>query len=119
MRTSILGVHEFGDIDAVIANTVAACKVTHADPRCIASCVAVTTAIASMLQGKHVTEKGGYDIDAVIKESFDHAYETAIKNAVEHGGDSLETTPEVRKSAAAIFVYTARRTRINLVIMTM
>lgn len=94
MRTSILGVHEFGDIDAVIANTVAACKVTHADPRCIASCVAVTTAIASMLQGKHVTERGEYDIDAVIKESFDHAYETAIKNAVEHGGDSLETTPE-------------------------
>ena len=44
-----------------------------------------------------MTERGEYDIDAVIKESFDHAYETAIKNAVEHGGDSLETTPEVRK----------------------
>lgn len=103
MRTSILGVHEFGDIDAVIANTMAACKVTHTDPRCIASCVAVTTAVASMLQGKHMTERGEYDIDAVIKESFDHAYETAIKNAVEHGGDSLKTTPEVRKSPTPVF----------------
>lgn len=94
MRTSILGIHDFGDIDAVIANTMAACKVTHADPRCLASCIAVTTAIALMLQGRHVTETGEYDIDAVIDEAFNYAYETAIKNAEEHGGDLLETTPE-------------------------
>ena len=98
MRTSILGIHDFGDIDAVIANTMAACKVTHADPRCLASCIAVTTAIALMLQGRHVTETGEYDIDAVIDEAFNYAYETAIKNAEEHGGDLLETTPEVSTS---------------------
>ncbi|PFX16366.1 uncharacterized protein LOC111342294 [Stylophora pistillata] len=77
MRTSILGVHNFGDIDAVIKNTKAACKVTHADPRCIASCVAVTTAIAMMLQGKHfVEESGSYDAEALIKEAFGYACAT-------------------------------------------
>ena len=83
MRTSILGVHDFGDIDKVIANTKEACQVTHADPRCIASCVAVTTAVALMLQGKHLKESGDYDIDAVIEEAFNHARGT------------LETTEEV------------------------
>ncbi|KAJ7375938.1 hypothetical protein OS493_037901 [Desmophyllum pertusum] len=74
MRTSILGVHDFGNIDTVIANTKAACKVTHADPRCIASCVAVTTAIAMMLQGKHfVKESKSYDVKAVMKDAYEYA----------------------------------------------
>ena len=77
MRTSILGVHDFGDINAVIENTKAACKVTHADPRCIASCVAVTTAIAMMLQGRHfVKESNSYDVDAVIKDAYGYACAT-------------------------------------------
>lgn len=77
MRTSILGVYNFGDVDAVIENTKAACKVTHADPRCIVSCVAMTTAIAMMLQGKHfVEESGSYDAEALIKEGFGYACAT-------------------------------------------
>ena len=83
MRTSILGIHDFGDIDAVIANTKEACQVTHADPRCIASCVAVTTAVALMLQGKHSKESGNYDIEAVIRDAYNYAR------------DTLETAPEV------------------------
>jgi len=50
MRTSILGVPQFHDLNKVIENTKKICLTTHADPRCIASCVAVTTAIAQMLQ---------------------------------------------------------------------
>ena len=41
------------DLPKVVQNTIEICKVTHADPRCIASCVAVTSAIALMLQGKY------------------------------------------------------------------
>lgn len=72
MRTSILGVLDFDNLDKVIANTIEICKVTHADTRCIASCVAVTTAIALMLQGKYET-KDGLDVAAVLKEAKSHA----------------------------------------------
>jgi len=51
MRTSILGLPEFHNIDKVVENTVKISKVTHADPRCLASSVAVTVAISKMLQG--------------------------------------------------------------------
>ena len=33
MRTSILGLHRYWDMDQVIKNTLEICKVTHADPR--------------------------------------------------------------------------------------
>lgn len=67
MRTSILGTIHFQDLNKVIENTKNACKITHADPRCVASCVAVTTAIALMLQGKYKMKNGDYDVDAIIK----------------------------------------------------
>lgn len=52
MRTSILGIPKFDDLGSVVFNAQNICKATHADPRCIASCVVVATAIALMLQGK-------------------------------------------------------------------
>jgi len=52
MRTSIMGVWQFQDLEKVRSNTIDMCRVTHHDPRCIASTVAVTRAIALMLQGK-------------------------------------------------------------------
>ncbi|XP_066283565.1 ADP-ribosyl-[dinitrogen reductase] glycohydrolase-like isoform X2 [Branchiostoma lanceolatum] len=73
MRTSILGVHQYQDLDAVIHNTEKLCRVTHADPRCIASCVAVTTAIAMMLQGKHWKEDGTIDVGGITSDSFEYA----------------------------------------------
>lgn len=76
MRTSVLGIQDFGDIDKVIANSTEACLVTHADPRCIASCVAVTTAIALMLQGKHVKDCGSFDIEAIIRDAYDYSSNT-------------------------------------------
>eukprot|EP00058_Branchiostoma_floridae_P016229 XP_002601717.1 hypothetical protein BRAFLDRAFT_76064 [Branchiostoma floridae] len=63
MRTSILGVHHFWDLDTVGENAKLFCQTTHADPRCVASCVAVTTAIAQMLQGET-------DLEKIIKKSF-------------------------------------------------
>eukprot|EP01112_Ceratiomyxa_fruticulosa_P016264 TRINITY_DN4886_c0_g1_i1.p1 TRINITY_DN4886_c0_g1~~TRINITY_DN4886_c0_g1_i1.p1 ORF type:complete len:369 (+),score=71.30 TRINITY_DN4886_c0_g1_i1:84-1190(+) len=57
MRTSILGVIDYTNIDKVISNTLRICKTTHADPRCLASCIAVTTLIAYVLQGKEVNNE--------------------------------------------------------------
>lgn len=37
------------DLDKVAANTCAISQVTHADPRCTASCVAATTAVSSII----------------------------------------------------------------------
>ena len=84
MRTSVLGIQDFSDIKTVITNTEKACRVTHADPRCIASCVAVTTAIALMLQGKHRNQDGGFDDMALTKAAYGHAC------------DCLETADEVK-----------------------
>lgn len=73
MRTSAMGIYHYKDIDKVIHNTLQFCKVTHADPRCQASCVAVTTAIAMMLQGKHFDEsKNAFDIVKLIDESYQY-----------------------------------------------
>lgn len=84
MRTSILGTMQYHDLPKVIENTKNACKVTHADPRCIASCVAVTVAIALMLQGKYKMKSGEYDVDAIIKEAHATAEQELEKN--EHVG---------------------------------
>jgi ADP-ribosylglycohydrolase len=62
MRTSILGIIDYNDLSKVLRNSLEICRVTHIDPRCIASCVAVTTAISLMLQGynldliKHISQ---------------------------------------------------------------
>eukprot|EP00026_Physarum_polycephalum_P002884 Phypoly_transcript_02893.p1 GENE.Phypoly_transcript_02893~~Phypoly_transcript_02893.p1 ORF type:complete len:395 (+),score=66.58 Phypoly_transcript_02893:1362-2546(+) len=57
MRTSILGIPHFEDLGVVIANTQNICKTTHADPRCVASCVFVTSLIAMMLKGEPCTDE--------------------------------------------------------------
>ena len=73
MRTSVLGTMKFNDLDKVIENTRNACKVTHADPRCIASCIAVTIAIALMLQRKYVTSNGEHDVDKIMEICYSYA----------------------------------------------
>jgi hypothetical protein len=84
MRTSILGMMQYHDLPKVIENTKNACKVTHADPRCVASCVAVTMAIALMLQGKYKMKSGEYDVDGITKEAHAIAEKELEKN--EHVG---------------------------------
>lgn len=37
------------DVEMVKKNTMDICQVTHADPRCAASCIAVTTAVSHLL----------------------------------------------------------------------
>jgi len=52
MRTSILGIWDFAKIENVKQNTENTAKITHYDPRCIGSCVAVTSTISKILQGE-------------------------------------------------------------------
>lgn len=51
MRTSILGVWEREKYLKVIANAAGVARLTHADPRCVGCSVAVSLAIAGILNG--------------------------------------------------------------------
>jgi len=78
MRTSILGLHQWKDLEAVSKNSIEICKVTHHDPRCQASVIAVSTCIAQMLQhtARGVTHKGkpqAVNVESLIKNSFSMA----------------------------------------------
>lgn len=52
MRTSILGLWRSDSLGEVRANAEKVCRITHYDPRCVGSCVAVSSAIALLVQGK-------------------------------------------------------------------
>jgi len=66
MRTSVLGIWQFHDEAAIKRNAEAVCKITHFDPRCVASCLAVTLAISRMLIGENDIEKLLRDIEAEV-----------------------------------------------------
>ena len=73
MRTAPIGLIFYHSLSDVITNTIEACQVTHTDPRCAASCVALTLAIALSLRGYdcqsifEAAEKGGLE---VLKNEF-------------------------------------------------
>lgn len=75
MRTSVVGTHRFRDLEEVAKNASDIARVTHHDHRCQASAVAVSVAIAMMLQRneKHVDRKGHYKVDQIIKDTYDIA----------------------------------------------
>jgi ADP-ribosylglycohydrolase len=79
MRTSIVGLANYWDLEQVRANSEVLCKVTHFDPRCVASCFMVTRLIAQMIQS---AEKE-VDPEAMIKEALEIA-ERDILSTPEH-----------------------------------
>ncbi|KAI8374568.1 ADP-ribosylation/Crystallin J1 [Radiomyces spectabilis] len=54
IRAPILGIPLFWDGTTVIEHTTEFCKVTHPDPRCMISCVIVSTIVARMLRGQNL-----------------------------------------------------------------
>lgn len=52
MRTSILGIWEYPWRDRVKSNAAKVCQITHYDPRCVGSSVAVSLAISELLKGE-------------------------------------------------------------------
>ncbi|XP_076447765.1 ADP-ribosyl-[dinitrogen reductase] glycohydrolase-like isoform X2 [Babylonia areolata] len=76
MRTSVVGTHCWWDVDRVVDTALGFVRCTHYDQRCQASAVAVSVCISLMLQRqpRHMDRKGRhYNVDALIKDSFDHA----------------------------------------------
>ena len=57
MRTSVLGIHCFEDIETVIKNTTDACRITHYDDRCVISCIMITMLVSKQLQNARKGEK--------------------------------------------------------------
>lgn len=81
MRTAIVGCAQFWNPDKVISTATAAAQVTHADPRCVASAVAVSSAIASL-------------IGSSPSSTFIERVEGAIQAAEESSKSLLQTCPE-------------------------
>lgn len=73
MRTSILGLHQWQDLEAVVRNTKEIGKTTHSDPRCVAATIAVSTCIALMLQHTSESKKQKLNVNHLIQKSYDHA----------------------------------------------
>jgi len=71
MRTSILGIWEFSDLEKVRQNTENIAKITHFDPRCIGSSIAVTYAIAMLLKNESDYTK---IVDLAIEYTKDYDY---------------------------------------------
>ncbi|KNC50575.1 ADP-ribosylglycohydrolase superfamily protein [Thecamonas trahens ATCC 50062] len=71
-RSPLLAISDFWDLDRVAANATIMAQVTHSDPRCVASCIAVNVAIALLLQkgARSHTAKG---LVFVLKKAFKYA----------------------------------------------
>jgi len=52
MRTAVIGCFQSDDLSKVVSNSDKFCKVTHSDPKCIASCRLISVLIAFILQTK-------------------------------------------------------------------
>eukprot|EP00162_Nutomonas_longa_P010253 comp19805_c0_seq1/m.38289 comp19805_c0_seq1/g.38289 ORF comp19805_c0_seq1/g.38289 comp19805_c0_seq1/m.38289 type:complete len:383 (-) comp19805_c0_seq1:67-1215(-) len=81
MRTSVLGIVDFYDLNRVCTNATNVCKITHYDPRCIASCLVVVTIIAVILQGQ---------LDPNIPERLEEIILIAQKQANSHIQTTLQ-----------------------------
>jgi ADP-ribosylglycohydrolase len=78
MRTSALGLWEYSELEKVIVNTENICKATHFDPRCVGSCVIITSIIATLMQnGSLLTENELVE----IAEKYDHRISDYIRLA--------------------------------------
>jgi ADP-ribosylglycohydrolase len=71
MRTSVVGIWDFWDQEQVIENARKAALVTHADPRCVASSVAISVAIAELLKAKDPDTTAIFDAAVKAGARFD------------------------------------------------
>ena len=82
MRTSILGIINYKDLRQVIQQTLDIAMTTHTDPRSLASCIALTTAVALVLQGVRleVIDETAFNISAVFIDKYTEIIESEIRN---------------------------------------
>jgi ADP-ribosylglycohydrolase len=99
MRTAALGLWEGHDESKVMANAENVCKITHFDPRCVASCVAVCVAIRRLVHGEgdvesiiaHVRELATAQ-DPRVAPFFDLAESKDIESLILDDEDSMGYT---------------------------
>lgn len=89
MRTSVLGIWESESADAVRRNAETVCKITHYDPRCIASCVVVCLAIRSLLREDISVDRLVDDLTVIADE-----YDVRVREYIEKASQ-----PEIAKLA--------------------
>lgn len=99
MRTSILGIWEYYDLQKVVHNAEVVCKITHTDPRCVGSCVAVSLAISLLLQGQtdydvisQKVQELSVPYDNRLKEYFEFAKTKTLENLELNQKDSIGYT---------------------------
>lgn len=85
MRTSVLGLWDFGDWQRIRANAEAVCRVTHFDPRCVASCVAVSLLVNALASGRAADRALFAEVraiastyDARVNEPFERALDPDV-----------------------------------------
>lgn len=85
MRISPLALFLYRDQERLIQAAVDVGALTHADPRCVAACVSVVVAIASLLQGKTPSEAAvlAEEIGAASLQSYTNSLPQTIQNSVE------------------------------------
>mmetsp|Transcript_57763 Transcript_57763/g.153996 ORF Transcript_57763/g.153996 Transcript_57763/m.153996 type:complete len:277 (-) Transcript_57763:480-1310(-) len=69
MRTAAAGLPSFWDDEAVVSTSKSMCQTTHADPRCVASCVAVSLCVARLLRGDDLVSGTECVVDAALQRS--------------------------------------------------
>jgi len=95
MRTAVCGIPGFQDLKVVRGSTLCLCRLTHADPRCQASCVVVAELVARMLQHSDVIHEDseaprqGQEIADLIEASIVSGrkvlQEVCEENSIENG----------------------------------
>lgn len=103
MRTAILGVWDFREKKQVIENAKNICRITHFDPRCVASCVAVSLAISELLTG---TQEISNLFSFCIKEAM--AFDIGIRDEIGELPDKIEQL-ELDKEPGIGYTYKATK----------
>ena len=82
MRTSVMGLWDFQTPDKIPANTEAVCRITHADPRCIGSCVIISMLINELVKGRTVGQ-ALYDDLISLANRYDERIQPFIELALQ------------------------------------
>ncbi|CAO3638784.1 unnamed protein product [Cunninghamella blakesleeana] len=111
VRAAILGIPKFWDGTTVIENTTNCCRLTHPDPRCMMSCVIVSTLIARILRGQDLEKEENESINNIILPLTPTDIPTTTKSNYEK--DSLSLHPNDHQLILNHHTHTTNTTNTN------
>ena len=94
MRTSVLGIWEHSSIEAVIRNAEDVCRITHFDPRCVASCVIICMAIRSLINDENFQNPSADTLVSELIKTADR-YDPRVRDYIIKGSQPLITNLEL------------------------